>query len=203
MPGFAVILLAAGASSRMGRPKLLLPWGDTTVIGHLVQTWRHLGSRQTAVVIRPDDEPLIEELDRLGVREGNRIKNPDAARGMFSSIRCAAQWTGWQPDIASFVISLGDQPQVPTPVLHALLEFHWQHPGRLCQPSYRGRRRHPVVLPRAEWARLGTTSAATLKDFLDALPVLECPINDARLALDLDTPEDYKRLIVLNNTRDT
>ena len=66
MPPLGVIILGAGASSRMGRPKLLLPWGDTTVIGHLIRQWRELGAAQIAVVHRPGRlRKLDAELDRL------------------------------------------------------------------------------------------------------------------------------------------
>ena len=47
-----VVILGAGASSRMGRPKLLLPWRDTTVIGAILRQWRELGAAQIAVVLR-------------------------------------------------------------------------------------------------------------------------------------------------------
>ena len=50
---FGVVILGAGASTRMGRPKLLLPWGDTSIIGHLLGQWRGLGARPIAVVCRP------------------------------------------------------------------------------------------------------------------------------------------------------
>ena len=52
-PPFGVVILGAGASSRMGRPKLLLPWGDTSIIGHLIEQWRALAAAQIAVVRRP------------------------------------------------------------------------------------------------------------------------------------------------------
>ena len=55
-----VVVLAAGASSRMGRPKLLLPWGDTTVIGHLIANWQTVGARQITVVVA-DDHPLYRD----------------------------------------------------------------------------------------------------------------------------------------------
>jgi molybdenum cofactor cytidylyltransferase len=96
---FAVILLGAGASSRMGRPKLLLPWRDTTIIGHLLSQWQALGAAQIAVVLRPGDLALTAELDRLNFSKLNRIENPQPERGMFSSIVCAANWTGWHVNV--------------------------------------------------------------------------------------------------------
>jgi len=92
---FAVVILAAGASSRMGRPKMLLPWGETTVLGCLVAQWQQTGARQITVVVAANDSGITNELDRIGFPREQRITNPDPARGMFSSIQAAARWHGW------------------------------------------------------------------------------------------------------------
>ena len=105
-----VVLLAAGRSTRMGKPKLLLPWGRTSVLGHLIKQWKALGAKQIAVVCAPDDGAMRVELDRLGFPVQDRIINPAPDRGMFSSIQCAAQWSGWQAALTHWAIVLGDQP---------------------------------------------------------------------------------------------
>ena len=61
-----VVILAAGRSTRMGRPKLLLPWGETSVLGHLIKQWHSLGAKQIAVVCAAGDNAIQAELDRLG-----------------------------------------------------------------------------------------------------------------------------------------
>ena len=91
-----VVILGAGASARMGRPKLLLPWRDTTVIGQLLAQWREIGAGQIAMVLRANDDALEAELDRLNFSRSDRIENPQPERGMFSSIVCAANWDGWR-----------------------------------------------------------------------------------------------------------
>ena len=190
---FGVLILGAGASSRMGRPKLLLPWRGTTVVGHIISQWRELGALQIAVVQRDNDVSLDAELDRLNVSQSGRIKNPNPERGMFSSILCAANWTGWNREIASFAIALGDQPQLRLDMIRGLLKSHSEHPDAVCQPEFQGRPRHPVLLPRAIFNELKCTGAETLKDFLKlfAGSTVQCPVNDATVTLDLDTPEDY------------
>src|SRR5690349_18959505 len=97
-PSFSlgVILLGAGRSQRMGRPKLLLPWGDTSIIGHLINQWGALRAEQVTVVCASSDSLIHTELDRLQFSVDNRILNPAPERGMFSSIQCAAQWPGWR-----------------------------------------------------------------------------------------------------------
>jgi molybdenum cofactor cytidylyltransferase len=193
---FAVIILGAGASSRMGRPKLLLPWRGSTVIGGIISQWRELGAAQMAVVLRPNDDPLNAELDRLNLPPSNRIKNPQPERGMFSSILCAANWHGWRPEISHWVVALGDQPQLKTETLRAVINFSTQNFSAICQPTTGDGGRHPVILPGAAFDELKTTIAPTLKDFLSqsAAPRAQCRVADDGLLLDLDTPEDYRRL---------
>jgi len=195
-PSLGVVILGAGASVRMGRPKLLLPWHGTTVIGHLISQWCELGVAQIAVVLRANDSALAAELDRLNFPKQERIENPRPERGMFSSIVCAANWNGWREEISNWAIVLGDQPHLRTETLRQLLDFSAQHSDAICQPVFGGRAGHPVILPRPAFAELKNTGAATLKDFLNLAPPprVQCVVNDAGLTLDLDTPEDYKRL---------
>jgi molybdenum cofactor cytidylyltransferase len=191
-----VVILGAGASGRMGRPKLLLPWRDTTVIGAILRQWRELGAAQIAVVHQPDDAPLAAELDRLDFPRAGRIENPQPERGMFSSIVCAANWPGWKQEIASWAIALGDQPHLRLETLCALLEFHSADAGAICQPEYGGHTRHPVILPRVAFVELKNPRATTLNEFLKRVPLprVQYSVADAGLSLDMDTPEDYKRL---------
>lgn len=180
----------------MGQPKMLLPWRASTVIGTIVSRWRELGSGQIAVVMRPDDSALAAELDRLKISPGNRIENPQPERGMFSSVLCAANWSSWQNEITHWAIVLGDQPHLKTETLQALLNFATQNSSAICQPETGGSVRHPVVLPRAAFEELKNTQSETLKTFLAQTTTLRafCRVDDDGLQLDMDTPEDYRRL---------
>ena len=202
-PPLGVVILAAGASRRMGRPKLLLPWQDTTVIGHIIGQWRELGVGQIVIVHRPSDALLLAELDRLNFLAQNRVENPEPERGMFSSILCAAEWNGWSEEIRSYAIVLGDQPHLRLDTLRALLEFHALHGDAICQPLYGGRERHPVILPSLVFEKLKDSREPTLKDFLKLISceAVQYPIEDEGLALDMDTPEDYNKLKHLTSAR--
>src|SRR5438105_11527396 len=114
------VILAAGASSRMGRPKMLLPWGNTSIIGLLIDQWLHIGVEQLAIVIAPDNQDLDRELGRLGFPEQNQIRNPAPEGGMYTSIQCAARWSGWQAGLTHWAIALGDQPHLQPRTLLAL-----------------------------------------------------------------------------------
>ena len=195
----AVIILAAGRSERMGCPKLLLPWAGTSILGHLLRQWAALEVEHIAVVCGVDDKVVQGELDRLAFPTANRIFNSSPERGMFSSIQCAAQWTGWEPFLSHFVITLGDQPHLRLDTLRLLLEYSAAYPANICQPQWEGRPRHPVVLPANIFHQLQRSSFADLKQFLAAhmARLVLREINDPGLGLDLDRPEDYRRALEL------
>jgi len=192
-----VVILGAGVSARMGRPKLLLPWGDTTVVGQIIRQWRELGAAQITVVHRPNDLPLAAELDCLRFPAQDRIENPHFEQGMFSSVLCAANWRGWREEISNWTIVLGDQPHLKMETLRTLLGQFAQNPYAICQPVYDGHGRHPVVLPRKAFDELKGSPAGSLKEFLKrtACSLVKHPMKDSGLALDLDRPEDYEKAI--------
>lgn len=192
---FGVAILAAGFSTRMGQPKLLLPWGDTSVLGHLLKVWQNLNARQLVVVCGAKATGIQGELDRIGFAPSNRILNPSPETGMFGSIQCAACWPGWQPGLSHVAIVLGDQPHLQRRTLELLLEFSAAHPAKICQPLRNGHRRHPVILPRGSFADLRATSASNLREFLQSTPqrLAGLEVDDPGLDLDLNSPADYER----------
>lgn len=185
----------------MGKPKLLLPWGETSVIGRLVEQWRQAEAIQIAVVLAAGDKALERELDRIAFPAADRIHNPAPERGMFSSIQCAALWPGWKPNLRHWVIALGDQPHLRPETLRALLRLGTAQPESVCQLSRQGRPRHPVLLPAAAFRQLVNSTHSNLKVFLQHLPldlVLE-ESDDAGLDLDIDHPADYDKALRLFN----
>ena len=181
----------------MGSQKMLLPWRDTTVVGHLIRVWKELAAAQVAVVCDPNNSGLAAGLDRLQFPAAERIMNPDACQGMFSSIQCAARWSGWRTSVTHLAVVLGDQPHLRTATLRALLDFSARHPGKICQPARQGRPRHPVVLPRTAWAAISNCKETNLKEFLAsrAAEVAMIELEDEGLDLDLDYPEDYQKAL--------
>jgi molybdenum cofactor cytidylyltransferase len=187
------VILAAGAARRMGRPKLLLSWGDTSVLGHLLRQWQGLAAAQIAVVCASRDPAIAAELDRLQFPPANRILNPTPEAGMFSSIRCAAVWQGWKPELTHWAIALGDQPHLQSTTLRHLSAFAAAHPQQICQPHHAGRSGHPVVLPKSVFTQLPGAAEETLRQFLGrfASRLARCVVDDPGLHVDLDTPADY------------
>jgi molybdenum cofactor cytidylyltransferase len=190
---FGVAILAAGASTRMGGPKMILPWAGTTVIGHIVHLWADkLHAIQVAVVCAPAPSAVPTELDRLGFPTRNRITNHAPEAGMFSSIQTAAAWQGWNAGLNHFVLALGDQPHLWIETLTKLLEAVEGRPREIHQPSLNGRPRHPIIFPAAEFRALAETEHRTLRDFLAGSKRTLIELDDAGLDLDLDYPADYQ-----------
>jgi molybdenum cofactor cytidylyltransferase len=197
LPG--VVVLAAGASSRMGQPKQLLAWRGKTILSHILGMWQMLPVQQIGVVYDPNQSAVSAELTRLGFSSESLISNPEVEKGMFGSVQAAARWTGWMKDLTHYVIALGDQPQLQSELLGGLIGFARANPRNICQPSYQGRGRHPVVLPKTLFHSLAGSSAQTLKDFLrpfaEQVRLFEC--EHEALNFDIDTPADYQQVLKL------
>ncbi len=180
----------------MGRPKLLLPWGTTTVLQHIIEQWRSMRAIELTVVLAAENHALSNALDNVGAQSLHRVFNPAPEQGMFSSVRCAAGWRGWNSNLTHIALLLGDQPHLPTRALQELLVFAAHHHECIVQPALRSRARHPVIFPRAIFAQLGESKLPTLKEFLveHGNLVMLWPTAEPAFAFDLDTPADYERL---------
>ena len=193
---FGVVILAAGASVRMGRPKLLLPWGGKTILAHLIETWRELDAEQILVMVEAGSA-VDQELTRVPESKVSKMVNPDPGQGMFSTLRCAGQWGGWADGLTHFVLALGDQPHVRPGTLRELMRFAGQNPANICQPARNGRPRHPVVMPKVFFLGFSGVGNVTLKEFLQSRDSVRRTFesDDAGLDLDLDTLEDYEKAL--------
>ncbi len=176
----------------MGQPKLLLPWGDETIVGHSVRQWRAAGAASIAAVVAADDIGVINEVRKSGAFH---IANPDPDCGMFSSVLCAAEWPGWDVTLTHWIVSLGDQPHLRGTTIRQLIGAVQTDAASIWQPAYGGRRRHPVVLPKSSFVALRDTTAPNLKAFLgsSATERKSVEIDDPGLEIDIDTPDDCAR----------
>ncbi len=186
----SALVLAAGQSRRMGRAKMALPWGETTVLGHVIDVFR-AASIEDVLVVSGGDRAAVEQ-----VAEHCRARvvfNPRyAEQDMLSSVQIGLQaMTGTTQ--ASF-IALGDQPQVLETTVRRLLDAYERTSSPLVVPSYQMRRGHPWIVARALWpALLSMQGPETPRDFLrtHAGQILHIDVDTPTVLDDLDTPEDY------------
>ncbi len=192
---FGVVILAAGASPRLGRCKLLLPWGEKTILTHLLDQWRSTGAAQIAPVIDPSNQPLRTALTHAGFSPSAWIENESPQLGMFSSLQEASRWTGWLSTLTHWIISLGDQPHIETSTLCVLLNAARENPTRICQPALNGETAHPIILPGSNFRELAQNDVPDLRTYIRRQEPfrLRVPVEDAGVSGDLDTSEDYRR----------
>jgi len=190
---FGVVILAAGASTRMGTCKLLLPWGEKTILTHLLDQWRSTGAAQIAPVIDPSNQPLRKALLHAGLSPSDWIENASPQLGMFSSLQEASRWTGWLSTLTHWIIALGDQPRIEISTLRLLIDVSRKNPTRICQPSLNGETAHPIVLPASNFRELGQNEIPDLRTYIRRREAfrLRVAVEDAGVSEDLDTPEDY------------
>lgn len=193
----SAIILAAGASRRMGKPKLILPWGSTTVLGQVVATFASAGIGDILVVTggaRQLVERLVTQLaQKFPIR---MIHNPDYEHGeMLSSILVGLAGLGSESSAA--LIGLGDQPQVEVETVRRICTTFNETKSPLVIPSFQGHRGHPWLVARSLWPEILALSHthATARQFLSAhsSQIQYVTANENTLK-DLDTLEEYNRL---------
>jgi molybdenum cofactor cytidylyltransferase len=189
----AAILLAAGRSARMGRPKMVLPVeGGLPLIRHVAQAFLEAGVEHVIAVTGADRE-LVEAA--LAGTPARLAFNPDHVRGeMLSSIKVgleAAQRAGAE---AAF-LHPADVAFVSPDTIRALIRSREEGRRVLVAPSHQGRRGHPIMIGQELWPEvLKLPAGQTLRDFLrrHADDTRYVVVDDQGVLRDVDTPEDYR-----------
>ena len=147
----AAIILAAGGSRRLGRPKQLEPWGETNLLGHVIARARSFPVEEVWVVLGHDSEKILVETD-LG--EAGVIENPEWAEGIASSLRVGLDALTRLSKCERALIMMGDQPEPSLEIVSALLESHMRSSKPVTIPKYRYTLGNPAVVERSMWSRL-------------------------------------------------
>jgi CTP:molybdopterin cytidylyltransferase MocA len=191
------LILAAGASTRMGRPKAALPFGDTTALGLVLRACAATGLGRALVVAgaAPDDV-------RAAVPAGEAVQlvdNPRWAAGRTTSIQ--AGLAALPADAHAFLLWPVDVCLPGADVVRALLAARADEPSRLGWiPSHAGRRGHPALFARAVAPRLlalGPDEPArdVVRALADEGRVCHVPVDDPFVLRDMDTPEEHAAFV--------
>lgn len=197
------LVLAGGRSSRMGRPKALLPAGAETFVGRIVRTL-HEGGVREVVVVAPSPG-LADRIRAALARHAPAprvVVNPDPSRGQLSSLLVGLAAVDGAPAdprrIDALLVTLVDVPLVTAATVRALLDRYRRtgapivRPARPAGPGHG----HPVLFGRALFAALRRADPAA-----GAKPVVrahearaeDVVVDDPGAFTDVDTPEDYRR----------
>lgn len=200
----AAIVPAAGRSERMGRPKLILPLGATTVIGRVVASLRDGGAAPVVVVSPPRDAAggaaLIHEAEHAGAVVVVPDQRPVDMRASFE-LGLARLTEG--PGVRSVLLAPADSPGITPGLVARVVRQAEAIPSAIVIPTYQGRRGHPIALP---WKLAVQARALPHGAGLNALVALHesqiVTVDTAEPGAldDLDTPDDYERLLKARST---
>lgn len=185
----AAILLAAGESARMGRPKPLLPWGGVTLIEYQVRELLAAGVDDLVVVLGH----AADEVRSYVPAEARVVVNEAYREGRASSLRAGA--AALAEDADPIVVLSVDQPR-PRDVIETLLAAHRENAAAITVPIAQGRRGHPVVLSGSLLPELREASEESqgLRGVTAAHEeeLREAELTSPAVLLDINTPEQYE-----------
>jgi molybdenum cofactor cytidylyltransferase len=180
------IVLAGGASSRMGQPKALLPLGGITMAERLLALFEPFCDR-TVLVTGAHHSEISAALPHLA---GQIVFNEGHSDGMFSSLR---KGLSQQPDADAVLFSPVDYAAIAAESIACLFRAS---PTAIVKPRWQGHSGHPVLIRKpAIAALLAADPTANAKAILSTLPATYIDTDDSAVAQDCDTPADYEKIL--------
>lgn len=190
----AVLILAAGASSRMGRTKQLLPWEGTTLLGNAIRNARASDAGCVAVVLGANAASIQKQIPKNNLEI---VENAEWQSGLGSSIACGVKFLLEKyPKKKAILTMLADQPLIDKEYLNTMIAAFNQNGKRIIATAYRNRAGVPALFPESYFEKL-----ATLEDDFGAKNIINGPnekvliLDPGRKNLDVDTKSDYENLI--------
>lgn len=188
------IILAAGKSVRMGKPKMTLAWKNTTILGQVIETAQAAGITYITVVTGAARKDVENIASQYGVTS---IFNGEFESGeMLSSIQCGLRRVeDLRKNVKGAVmLFLGDQPQIQEGSVRHIVQEYERTQNPLIVPSHQNRRGHPWLVGYELWGEiLNLKAGQTMRDFLNAhkddIHYVDMEGND--ILQDIDTPDDY------------
>jgi molybdenum cofactor cytidylyltransferase len=193
------LIPAAGQSHRMGRPKLLLPLGERTVVERVVDAFRQAGVDTILVVAGPDMPELVQKAEQAGAF-ALRLGAPTPT--MRATVEHGLAWLeiAFMPQPQDgWLLCPADHPTLRSAVVSGLLEARAAHPQRsVFIPTFANRRGHPALVG---WQHVPAIRQRPVEEGLNiylrqqADQTLLLPVPWEDVLLDLDTPVDYARML--------
>lgn len=185
------IILAAGESRRMGKPKLLLRLGGRTIIEAVIRSLLRSKADEVLVVLGADAEKIEKKIKSLPVKI---TVNPDYKKGMLSSIRWG--FRSLPENMRGVLVCLGDQPSIPPEVVDTVIEAFEKTGKGIVVPVYKKDRGHPVLIDvkyRREVDQLSPRVGLRGLVYSHSDDVWEVEVNTPAILRDVDNPADYEK----------
>ena len=187
------VVLSAGESSRMGRPKALLPIDGQTFIARIVGALKQGGIERVVVVLGFNAEEMRRQISHLPVEI---LVNPDYQRGQLSSLQVAVRHLITAQDCDGMMVHLVDHPYIDAALVRLMLQRFDGAKFSIVVPRHQGKRGHPVLFSQKLFNEL---LSAPLDQGAKAVvnahrqDTLEIDTEDVGVTLDIDTPELYRQ----------
>jgi molybdenum cofactor cytidylyltransferase len=185
------IVLAGGKSERMGRPKALLPFRGGTFLSNILAAISQSPINHTYVVAGHHRREIESAVSG---ESASVVFNPDYEQGMVTSLQTGIR--ALPPQVAGAMMFLVDHPLVDPTTIKALIAKLL--PGRIVVPVFGGRRGHPVLFSAgtlAEILSLPPSEGPNSVVRRDAHRVIEVPIDSRGILIDVDTPQQFEKLL--------
>lgn len=190
----AAVILSAGASSRMGRPKALIPYREGTFLEHLIEVTRHprIGITRVVLGVDADDIRTTAKLDPSAV-----VLNPQWKQGQLSSI-CEGlrSLSGIETD--GILLCPVDHPLVSANLVSDLIEQFYANRKPIVLPTFNGRRGHPVIFSNTLYGELLAAPAdqgARAVVWAHAEDVQEVPTDEEGVVLNINDPDMLRHAV--------
>jgi CTP:molybdopterin cytidylyltransferase MocA len=193
-PSFAGLVLSAGASSRMGRDKALLPWRDSTFLSSTIRALQT--ATELVIVVAGANAPSLQPI--VDAEAAFLTVNPDPQQGQFSSLLIGLQSVlNYGRDAA--IITLVDRPPAQVETIQFLKSAFLSSDDQTWAvvPEYNGKHGHPFVVGREmieAFLRAPVHSSARDVEHANQSHIRYVAVNDPLVTANVDTPEDFERL---------
>ena len=187
------VVLSAGESSRMGRPKALLPIDGQTFIERIVAALKQTKVGKIIVILGHNGHELQSKISHLPVEI---LINTDYKLGQLSSLQLAVR--NLQPDLAcdGMLVHLVDHPYLAPALVEEMIRRFYETKKRIIVPKFHGKRGHPVIFSNALFDEiLSAPMEEGAKAVVNAhrAETLEIETEEEGIAVDIDTPELYQQ----------
>ena len=187
------VILSAGESSRMGRPKALLPIDGVRFVEKIVSTLKSTDVGNIIVVLGHNAEEIRRKIRNLPV---TILINHDYKQGQLSSLQVAIRHleSSGSP-VDGILVHLVDHPYIEAKLVNLMIDRFYETKKLIVVPRFQDRRGHPVIFARALFSELlaaGTDQGAKPVVRAHRDDTLEIDTNDKGVLIDIDTPEEYR-----------
>lgn len=187
------MILAAGESKRMGKPKLLLPFGEKTIIETVIDSVIQSKLDDALVVLGAHREKIEKKIKDFSIKI---VINPNFKNDMLSSVQCG--FRALPDDVEASLVILGDQPEISSALINKIVEAYKRSKKGIVLPVYRKNRGHPVLIDmkyQGEIEDLNPDLGLRNLVYKHAEDILEVEMITPSILQDIDTIEDYNRAL--------